>query len=36
MMMHYRDTRELEAVVENHDAADCDQFDNHKTKGNIT
>ena len=36
MMMRHKDNRELEAKVENHDAADCDQFDNHQTKYDIT
>ena len=36
IMMRHKDARELEAVVENYDAADCNQFDKHQTKSNIT
>ena len=36
MMMRHKDARKLEAKVENDDAADCDQFDNHQTKSDIT
>ena len=35
MIMCHKDARELEAEVENHDAADCDQFDNYQTKSDI-
>ena len=35
-MMRHKDVGELEAEVENDDAADCDQFDNHQTKNDIT
>ena len=34
-MMRHKDARELEAKVENDDAADCNQFDNHQTKSDI-
>ena len=36
MMMRHKDARKLEAEVENDVAADCDQFDNHQTKSDIT
>ena len=35
MMMRHKDARELEAEVENHEAADCNQFDNHQTKSDL-
>ena len=36
MMMHHKDVRKLQTKVENHDPADCNQFDNYHTKSNIT
>ena len=36
MIMRHKDARELEVKVKNHDAIDCNQFDNHQTKSNIT
>ena len=34
--MRHKDARKLEAEVENHDAIDCNQFDNYQTKSDIT
>ena len=35
-MMRHKDARVLEVEVENHNVADCNQFDNHQTKNDIT
>ena len=34
--MCHKNARELEAEVENHDLADCNQFDHYQTKNDIT
>ena len=35
IIMRYKDINELDAKVENHDAANCNQFDYYQTKSNI-